>query len=511
MIESNRIIKIVSKGNIFIKLISDDAGVIRELSDHFTFDVPGAKYHPLVKRKKWDGKIHLLRHDGTVYHGLLDEVKNICKKLDILVDDQVNHFPKGFDWKKASRILLRLKEHFPHDPYPHQLLAWHSIVENGNLTLISPTASGKSLILFLTLQYFENKRAILIVPTTNLVTQMKNDLISYGQDKDAIQIMMSGEDRNLYPSTKILISTWQSLATQPESFFEPFEMVLCDEVHHASAKSLIRIVETIRNADIHIGTTGSLDNIKGNVMTIQGLFGPIKQFTTTKRLMDEGKVANLKVHLIKLSYSKVDCKDLNSRMKRLLDLSKNKRNDSDIRRKMYQEEMEYLIDHGGRRAWIRGFVMNIPGNTMVLFNRVSADGERLYKEICDEYPERANDVFFVSGKTHTEDREKIRCLLEENNHAVVIASVQVFSTGVNIRNLHNAIPIAPTKSIVRVLQSIGRTLRLSDNKNEANWYDIIDDLTYGKKINYAMKHAIARVKIYRHEEFEMETKVVNIR
>src|SRR5574337_974013 len=102
MIESNRIIKIVSKGNIFIKLISDDAGVIRELSDHFTFDVPGAKYHPLVKRKKWDGKIHLLRHDGTVYHGLLDEVKNICKKLDILVDDQVNHFPKGFDWKKAT-------------------------------------------------------------------------------------------------------------------------------------------------------------------------------------------------------------------------------------------------------------------------------------------------------------------------------------------------------------------------------------------------------------------------
>lgn len=506
---NDRLITLSNKGNIFIQLTSEDAGVIRELSEHFTFDVPNAKYHPLVKRKKWDGKIHLLRPNGTTYRGLHDEVVHICNKLDIRVDDQTDEISHEFDKDRGTSILDALKKSVPYSPYSHQLLAWYNIISHRRVTLVSPTASGKSLILFLTLQYFNDRRALLIVPSTNLVTQMKNDLITYGQNPSDIQIMMSGEDRELAPDTKVLISTWQSLITQPMEFFESFQTVLCDEVHHASAKSLIKILENLKHADVRIGTTGSLDNIVANSMTIQGLFGPIRQYTTTKKLMSEGKVADLRVHLIKLSYTKGDCKDLHNRMVRLK--AEARAGDDSAKRKMYSEEINYLIDHGGRRAWIRDFVMGLKGNSMVLFSRVVADGERLYNEIRDAYPDRANDVFFVSGKTPTEDREQIRVLLEEHDHAVVIASVAIFSTGVNIKRLHNAIPIAPTKSIVRVLQSIGRTLRLSENKEEANWYDIIDDLTFGKHINYAMRHAVARVKIYKHEEFKMEHHVVNIR
>lgn len=493
---------------------SDDAGVIKELWEHFTFEVANAKYHPLVKKKRWDGKIHLLRNDGTVYRGLRSNIDHVCHNLGIDIEDNTSSAVlEPFDMARAKDILDRLKAHFPHKPYDHQLLAWHYMVSHRRVTLVSPTASGKSLILFLVLQYYSRRRALLIVPNTNLVLQMRSDLTAYGQDPASIQIMMAGEDKTIHSETKILVSTWQSLANVDDEFLASFQVVMCDEVHHAAAKSLINIIERTVNADIRIGTTGSLDNIKSNEMTIQGLFGPVKRFTTTKKLMDEGKIADLVVHAMKLDYSPIDRSNLFKRMKRVKELSKNTKPglEDDVRRGMYQEEINYLIEHNGRRKWIRDFVMGLDGNTMVLFNRVAADGELLYREILEAYPDRAGDVFFVSGKTHADDREQIRALLEAHSNAVVIASVSVFSTGTNIKNLHNAVSIAPTKSVVRVLQSIGRTLRLSKGKDHANWYDLVDDLCVGKHMNYAMKHAIQRMKIYKNEGFKVEMKSVSIR
>jgi superfamily II DNA or RNA helicase len=117
-------------------------------------------------------------------------------------------------------------------------------------------------------------------------------------------------------------------------------------------------------------------------------------------------------------------------------------------------------------------------------------------------------VFFVDGDVETEIREEIRKIMETENDAIVVASFGTFSTGTNIRNLHNIIFASPSKSRVRNLQSIGRGLRQSDGKEMATLYDIADDLRHKKRMNFTLQHFVERVKIYNEEKFPF--KIYNI-
>lgn len=479
-----------------MKVLSDDEGVFREVQEHFTFEIENAQFHPLVKARRWDGKIRLMKPSGVLYRGLKEEIQRLCKEREINVVDGLKDHQDAPDVEKVKTVLSDLKQSFPHAVRDYQLNAWYQAIKNKRLTLVSPTASGKSLIIYLIYKYF-SRRTLLIVPTTNLVVQMKNDFISYGCEEAEIQILMSGESKDLRPESKVLISTWQSLAKLDKAFLQQFSALVCDEVHRAAAKTLTKLAEAMPHADVRIGTTGSLDNIMPNRMTIQGLFGPIRQVIKTKELMDKGQISDLMVHMLLLDYTKDE-------RSRLLKESKHIRNAPDYKQgDIYRYEMEWLIDHQARRNFIQDFVMDLKGNTMVLFNRVEKDGVRMFDEVMKRFPERK--VFLVHGGTSADDREEVRQILEKENNAVVIASTMVFSTGVNIRNLHNAIAIASTKSIITVLQSIGRILRLNEGKIQAHWFDVVDDLSVGKHKNYALKHAEERLKIYQSEQFTIKT------
>ena len=170
----------------------------------------------------------------------------------------------------------------------------------------------------------------------------------------------------------------------------------------------------------------------------------------------------------------------------------------------YQEEIEWIVTHERRNNFIKKLALDLSGNTLVLFNYVEKHGEPLY-DMINNSASSGRKVFLVHGGVETKDREEIRSITENEDNAIIVASYGTFSTGINIKRLHNIIFASPSKSRVRNLQSIGRVLRKGENKNEAILYDIADDISNnGKNTNYTLHHLFERVKIYNQENFDYE-------
>jgi superfamily II DNA or RNA helicase len=173
----------------------------------------------------------------------------------------------------------------------------------------------------------------------------------------------------------------------------------------------------------------------------------------------------------------------------------------------FEEEVQYIINHERRNKFIRNLALDLKGNTLILFSRVEGHGQPLYDLINNGKVDERH-VFFVHGGIATEDRERVREITEKENNAIIVASYGTFSTGINIKNLHNVIFASPSKSRIRNLQSIGRVLRKGNNKTKATLYDIADDISYKSRKNYTLNHLIERIKVYNEENFNYD--IVNI-
>ena len=171
--------------------------------------------------------------------------------------------------------------------------------------------------------------------------------------------------------------------------------------------------------------------------------------------------------------------------------------------------MDFLCSSKARNKYIRNLCCGLQGNTLCLFQYVEKHGKVLKQLIEDKQENRK--VFFVYGGVDADEREKIRAITEKSDNAIIVASYATFSTGINIRNLHNIIFASPSKSRIRNLQSIGRGLRLGDNKTNATLYDISDDVSYGEKENYTLQHFRERINIYNEEGFDYEIHNVELK
>jgi len=477
---------IISKENEVYMKVDAEPVIRQELNDYFTFTVPGAKFMPAYRNRMWDGKMRLYNAmTKQLYLGLLPYVQVFAdeREYDLEITDNI-HAQENFSVKEANEFIQELKTKF--SPRDYQLDSFVHLVRNNRGLLVSPTASGKSFIIWLLTQWYGDCKTLIIVPTTSLVHQMRSDFIEYGSDGDDIHIIMGGQEKNT--DARIVVSTWQSLYKMRKDYFAQYDVVIGDECHLFKAKSLTSIMTKLIDCKYRFGFTGTLDGTQTHKLVLEGLFGRVKQFVKTKELIEQEHLANFKIKALVLKYTDEECK-LVSKMK-------------------YQDEMDWIVQHPKRNKFIRDLTLSLNGNTLLLFQYVDKHGKILYN-IVNEKIEKGRKLFFVYGGTDAETREQIRAIAEKEENAIIIASYGTFSTGINIRNLHNIIFASPTKSRIRNLQSIGRGLRKSKSKNTATLFDIADDLRNKKKVNYTLTHFGERVKIYNEEEFVY--KIHNIR
>jgi superfamily II DNA or RNA helicase len=310
---------------------------------------------------------------------------------------------------------------------------------------------------------------------------MYKDFSDYGWDVGTnCHKVYGGKER--VSDARVIITTWQSIYKLPRNYFERFEVVIGDEAHLFKSKSLISIMSKLCDAKYRFGFTGTLDGTQTHKWILEGLFGPSYKTINTSELIEKKNLAELDIKILLLKHRPQTFDN-------------------------YEEEVQFIINHDKRNNFIKNLAVDLKGNTLILFNRVESHGEPLYNLINNSV-EEDRKVFFIHGGVDTEDREKVRSITETENNAIIVASYGTFSTGINIKNLHNVIFASPSKSRVRNLQSIGRVLRKGNNKTRATLYDIADDVSFEKKRNYTLNHLVERIKIYNEEKFNYD--VVNI-
>ena len=481
-------ISISKKNEVYLK-VNAEPHVYMELSDTFTFEVPGAKFMPQYRSKYWDGKIRLFNQSsGEIYVGLLHKVVKFCEEMGYEYQFEDNKY-YGLPFEENGMISLEgvrdyMKSICSHEPRSYQIEGVYDALKHNRRLLISPTASGKSLMIYSLVRYHtsHNRNTLLVVPTTSLVEQMYKDFEDYGWDASAnCHKIYGGKDKDT--DAPVVITTWQSIYKLPKTFFERFDVVMGDEAHLFKSKSLISIMTKLCDAKYRYGFTGTLDGTQTHKWVLEGLFGPAYKIIRTEELIKKGYLANFnaKILILKHTPQKFDT---------------------------YEDEVQYLISHAQRNNFIKNLACDLKGNTLVLFSRVETHGQILYDMINSNVKEDRK-VFFIHGGVDVEERERARSITEAESNAIIIASYGTFSTGINIKNLHNVIFASPSKSRVRNLQSIGRVLRKGSNKFTATLYDIADDCSYKSRKNYTLNHLIERIKIYNEEEFNYE--FVNIR
>ena len=481
---------IISKKNEVYVRVETEPNIARELSDFFTFEVPGARFMPSYKKRIWDGKIRLYNQmNGEVYLGLIPYIQEFAKLNDIDIEykGDVNATQSSFTHGVCKGFIGNVKPKSNGKSIElrdYQMDAVVHAIRNNRSLLLSPTASGKSLIIYLLSRWYESNRILILVPTTSLVEQMYTDFLDYGYLESKMQKIYQGYTKDI--SSEVTISTWQSLYKMPRKFFEQFGCILGDEVHLFKAKSLTNIMNKMHMTKYRHGFTGTLDGTQTHRLILEGLFGSVNKVTSTKELMEKKTLAKLKIKCIVLQYPDADCKFMKDQN--------------------YQDEVDLIVRDERRNKFILNLTTHLKGNTLVLFQFVEKHGAVLY----DMMKDLNRKVFYVHGGTDTQTREEIREITENEKNAIIVASYGTFSTGINIRNLHNVVFSSPSKSRIRVLQSIGRGLRTTNDKTGATLIDIADDFTWKSKQNFTLRHFMERINIYNEEEFDYTIKNLKI-
>jgi len=481
------LIKVTKKDEVHIK-IDCDPGTGQELSEYFSFEVPGAKFHPKVRARQWDGKIRLYNmYKRLLYTGLLPYLEEFAERLEYKIEVDVPNVGTNVSEEYVENFAKGLNLHSHGDKIEardYQIDAVTHSIREGRALLLSPTASGKSLIIYLLMRYHQkfNRKQLIIVPTTSLVEQMYGDFADYASEvewspEENCHPIYGGKEKS--NEKNVVISTWQSIYKLPKKWFDQFDVIYGDEAHGFKAKSLVELLEKTTEAPFKIGTTGTLDGTKTNKLVLEGLFGKVKKVISTKELMDKGAVADLEIICMSLDYSDEDRKK--------------------VKGALYKDEIAWLVNNETRNRVITNLAAKQKGNTMVLFREI-AHGKTLHAAIQKKCPDRK--VYLVYGEIDTEKREEIRLTIENDTDAILVASMGTFSTGINMKSIRNIIFARPTKSRIAVLQSIGRGLRKMLGISDCTLYDIGDDLQWKTKKNHTLEHMIERIKTYNEERFK---------
>ena len=476
--------------------VKTEKGLKQELRDYFSFMVPGAQYMPMFKRRLWDGKIRLYDIlSSTLPRGLKTYLEKFCNDRGYSLNVKESKNPlcateaQLMAFYESLKVSVRKQAVQMHD---HQKQGILHALNNHRSVLISPTGSGKSLIIYVLVRFLQkvlptDRKILILVPTVGLVNQMESDFFDYSsQDKSwsckkYIHKISAGVDKET--DKQIVISTWQSIYKLPKQWFDKFDAIFFDECHQAKAESINFIGQKLSKAWFRIGTTGTLQQTQAHRLSIEGILGPAVQFIHTKNLMNKGLLAKLDIDCLVLNYTNEE-KEL-------------------LKKQKYAEEIKWIVAHEKRNEFIKDLALRTKGNTLILFNYVETHGKPLAALLEAEGTNRK--IYLIHGKTEADAREYIRRVIDKEKNAILVASYGTTSAGINIVNLDNIIFASPTKSVIRLLQSIGRGLRVSEKKKTLKVYDVVDDLSWKSHKNHVLKHFEERTKIYKKEKFDYKT------
>jgi superfamily II DNA or RNA helicase len=323
-----------------------------------------------------------------------------------------------------------------------------------------------------------NKKTLIIVPSIDLVNQLYRNFEEYGYNADKnVHRIYQGQEKS---SDKLItISTWQSIKDLDEEYFSQYNVIIGDEVHTFTGPSLKGIMERTSCSEYKIGMTGTLDDAVCHRLLLEGLFGEIKEIVTAKKLMDIGINTPLNINVIIL-------KHLISERNIVKDSS-------------YIEEIDFIEKHERRNKFIQNLALDKNENILILYKHIDNHGSIIYNNL-KKLTNRP--IFFINGRVSKDIREEVIKIIDTHSNAIVIATYNTFSTGINIKKLHHLIFASPHKNKKKVIQSIGRLLRKSNGKEICNLYDIADDFSIDGEMNHTLKHLAHRLKSYNSEQFK---------
>lgn len=485
-------ISIHSFNNTFLKIHSDNKGILDELSDRFSFDVDGAKYAQSFKDHKWDGKIKLFRRvSGTIYKGLLSHVvkfaidNNYKYIIDPLLIDELKENTQ-FD-AEAFIKSLNIQNIIP---YEFQIKTIEEIIKKKRKLILSPVNSGKSYIIYCVLRwYLQNldQKILILLPSVDLILQMMEDFKKFCPDFDIeshIHQIYQGQEKD--SDKQVYISTWQSLNGQKRKYFLKFGAVVGDEVHELSASVAKHIIECCINAKYKIGLTGTVKDVEMNLLTLEGLTGKLLKVTTTKKMIEQKRSSNLTIKCVMLKHSEFTRKANKSLT--------------------YHEEQSFIMNDANRNKIITSLAKNIKNENILILTQY-IDHTRILQKLLENSGKK---VFVITGETEKDLIIEKKMETELSNDIVIIATYGKFQRGISIKNLQHLIFATGSKSFIRVWQSIGRILRLDGRTDTCTLWDLIDDFSYGGEKNYLLKHFIERIKIYKSEGFDFILKKINL-
>lgn len=465
--------------------IKTSRAIEQELGDYYSFDVPNAAIIARKKKMKWDGKIKLFQSKQKMLpFGLLENLIKFCEDRKYSYQLNATHRFECSEVELREFIAeLQFPNHIEARDYQFETIL--SCIRRKRLLVLSPTASGKSYMIYVLAHFYaQYSKTLIIVPQVNLVNQMESDFLEYNCPENLIGSIKSGNDK---VSSPITISTWQSLNQIDPKFLNEFDCVIVDEAHGANANVLKNIVMQ-SNAAHKFGFTGTITDSVCNKMMLEGTFGPVFKITSTYKLIQQGVVADPLIKVLVLNYPE----DLRKLFHKHV--------------KTYADESRFLAELGSRNRFIVNLAMSLKGNTVILTRLIDTHAKKLYEML----KERGANPYIIIGEVDDEEREEVRQELRGVDNAIIVAGYQAFGTGTNIPNINNLILASSTKSKVRNLQGIGRALRTTSVKKTAEIFDIADNLEYRSRKNFTIEHLNDRITNYANEQFKFKIHNIEI-
>jgi len=479
---------IIIKDEVNAKLTGLDLTLRQKLVNRFAYDIPHAKYTPAFKLGRWSGKANFFQLGGSTYINLLGDIIPILEKAGYSFElDDRRTYETTFSFNEVtenslSHILWPKGHRFEGQPIvlnDHQVISINTYLNNPQSISCIATGGGKTIITgALSLAVEKYGRSLIIVPSRSLVNQTYEDYANMGLNTG----VFFGTKKDY--TAQHTICTWQSLnsllkkskAGEAEVTFDELIKdtiaVIADECHSVKAAVLSGLLsKELAKIPIRWGLTGTIPKESYEKLSLTTTIGEVIGEVTASELQDKGILAQCFIHIKQLQDNRV-----------LGD---------------YQSELTWLLTNGDRLDHIAEMIIeqSLSGNTLVLVGRIVAINDLALRLPPDR-------VSVVTGKMHVDKRKTEYDKIADTDDRIILASYGVASTGINLPQISNLVLIEPGKSFVRVIQSIGRSLRIADGKDHADIYDITSSCKFSKR------HLTKRKAFYREAGYKFSVEKI---